>query len=95
MWPFTKRTKPTTRTAAATPPKPSRPVPTWNLSDVVLRFSDQDVWTLGDAFQGVQIWGLNGIGEVDGEPRVDRAVVSGDGVWWVVLDGEAGGPGGV
>ena len=66
MWPFTKRTKSTTCTAAAARPKPSRPVPTWNLSDVVLWFSAQDSWTIGDACQGCQIWGSTGSGKSTG-----------------------------
>ena len=54
MWPFTRR-------------RPKASLPTgWDLSDVVLRLSSHDVWTIGDACQGCQVWGSTGSGKTSG-----------------------------
>lgn len=38
----------------------------WDLSTPILRFSDQDVWTIGDSCMGTQIWGSTGSGKSTG-----------------------------
>lgn len=39
---------------------------TWDLAEPVLTFSDCDLWTIGDACQGCQIWGSTGSGKSSG-----------------------------